>query len=165
MIIPPPPPTPTPHPPPPTPHPPPTPRPHPAHPHTKQWKIIENKTKHIFTIFQHLKLTFESLDLESHSTCRFDAVKIYKPGQTDPLLVACGNVCSPTLLLNSSAALVVFKTDHSQGRNGFRLRYETVSPSEYLFSATGQSTCDVNILSYWNGFATSYWCNNYVMSN
>ena len=137
--------------------------------------MMENKTNHDFTIFQHLKLTFESLDLESHSTCGYDAVKIYKPGQTDPLLVVCGDVCSPTLLLNSSAAHVVFETDRSQAGNGFRLRYETVSPSEYICSQNCYWSVDM-LMAWWKrdssvstkdsrlfSIKAAMWCSSYII--
>ena len=81
---------------------------------------------------QYLQLSFESLDLEANAQCNGDSVSVYAPGSSTALATACGNTCSPTIVVPSSSATVIFTSDAAVSASGFRLTYSLVQPGTIL---------------------------------
>lgn len=75
-----------------------------------------------------INLTFNSFELESSSTCRYDYVKVYDGDNTNFPLVGtfCGNSI-PTYFVSSGNFLTIhFVTDSSVQRQGFNATYRAV---------------------------------------
>ncbi|XP_063063043.1 cubilin [Engraulis encrasicolus] len=75
-----------------------------------------------------LNLTFTTFDLEAHSTCRYDYVKIYDGDSSIYPLVGtfCGNVVPASFLSSGNFLTFHFVTDGSVSRAGFNVTYTAV---------------------------------------
>jgi len=71
-----------------------------------------------------IKLTFESFDLESHSRCKYDYVKITFESEEEKY---CGSSMPSPIISSGNTMTVVFHSDYSVNRNGFRAIWETVA--------------------------------------
>nr|XP_046916877.1 tolloid-like protein 1 isoform X2 [Dermatophagoides farinae] len=91
----------------------------------------------IATLGHRIKIVFEDFELEPQQECAYDFVAIYDgdtpSGQT--LGRFCGSKEPHPLVSSSNKALMVFKTDASVQRKGFKARYYTVCGGRLL--ATG----------------------------
>ncbi|KAH9413647.1 Bone morphogenetic protein 1 [Dermatophagoides pteronyssinus] len=98
----------------------------------------------VATLGHRIKIVFEDFDLEPQQECAYDFVTIYdgdsSSGQT--LGRFCGSKEPHPLVSSTNKALMIFKTDASVQRKGFKARYYTVcggrlmatSSIEYLYS-------------------------------
>merc|ERR550539_707094 len=74
---------------------------------------------------QRIKLTFESFELESHSRCKHDFVKIsHGSGQPEKY---CGSSKPDPIISSGSTMTVSFHSDESENQNGFRAIWEAVA--------------------------------------
>ena len=71
-----------------------------------------------------IKLTFESFDLESHSGCKYDYVTISFESEEEKY---CGSSMPSPIISSGNTMTVVFHSDYSVNRNGFRAIWETVA--------------------------------------
>ena len=82
-----------------------------------------------------ITLYFQRFNLESHSNCMYDAVKIYdglstsapQLGRTEGF---CGISIPPTLTSSGNSLLIVFHSDNIVTRSGFEIFY--TSKSSYI---------------------------------
>uniref|UniRef100_A0A665V841 Cubilin n=1 Tax=Echeneis naucrates TaxID=173247 RepID=A0A665V841_ECHNA len=75
-----------------------------------------------------INLTFESFDLESSSTCRYDSIKVYDGDNTNFLLVGtfCGNSIPSYFVSSGNFLTIHFVTDGSVQRRGFNATYRAL---------------------------------------
>lgn len=81
----------------------------------------------VATLGHRIKIVFEDFDLEPQQECAYDFVTIYdgdsSSGQT--LGRFCGSKEPHPLVSSTNKALMIFKTDASVQRKGFKARYYT----------------------------------------
>ncbi|XP_072307339.1 cubilin [Eucyclogobius newberryi] len=80
-----------------------------------------------------IDLRFNQFDLEASSSCRYDYVAVYDGSSTwAPLLGAfCGSQLPPALRSSSNHLYLVFKTDSSVSKDGWRATYsQTLGPAQ-----------------------------------
>ena len=77
-----------------------------------------------------IKLTFESFDLESHSRCKYDYVKITFESEEEKY---CGSSMPSPIISSGNTMTVVFHSDYSVNRNGFKATWEAVETSGKVF--------------------------------
>ena len=75
-------------------------------------------------------LTFESFDLESHSSCVYDYVKISFGSVEEKY---CGSSKPSPIISSGNTMTVVFHSDYSVNRNGFKATWEAVETSGKVF--------------------------------
>ena len=75
-------------------------------------------------------LTFESFDLESHSSCVYDYVKITFGSVEEKY---CGSSKPSPIVSSGNTMTVVFHSDQSVNRNGFKATWEAVETSGTFF--------------------------------
>lgn len=81
-----------------------------------------------------IKLHFESFSLEEGPDCMFDYIEIFDGSRdTDPKFGRwCSSNVPPDTISTANAMLIVFKTDFSGNRAGFKAKYEI--GNSFLFS-------------------------------
>ena len=72
---------------------------------------------------QRIMLTFESFALESHSSCRYDYVLVSYGSVQQKY---CGSNKPGPIISTGNTMRVVFHSDYSVNRNGFRAIWEAV---------------------------------------
>ena len=68
-------------------------------------------------------LTFDSFDLEGHSSCRYDYVKVSHGSVEEKY---CGSSKPDPIISSGNTMTVLFHSDQSVNGNGFRAIWETV---------------------------------------
>ena len=84
----------------------------------------------LFQNVQKLRLTFEELDVVSDAACRYDLVQIYEGTLATPLVMLCGDTCTPTVIVPSGSARVTFTTDYAAVSSGFKLNFDLFDPGK-----------------------------------
>ena len=69
-------------------------------------------------------LTFESFDLQSHSSCRYDYVYIVSYGSDRQKY--CGSNKPSPIISSDNKMVVIFHTDGSEVGNGFKATWKAV---------------------------------------
>lgn len=75
---------------------------------------------------QVIDIVFETLDIEPHANCAYDSVKIYDGSDANaPVLgVYCGQSIPPQITSTANQLFIVFKSDSSVQKTGFRMHYQ-----------------------------------------
>ncbi|XP_022668300.1 tolloid-like protein 1 isoform X2 [Varroa destructor] len=75
-----------------------------------------------------LKLVFDDFELEPHQECSYDSLSVYDGENTDSssLGIFCGARAPHPLLSSNNKMYLVFKSDASVSRKGFKARHSTV---------------------------------------
>ena len=76
-----------------------------------------------------IKLTFESFDLESHSRCKYDYVKI-SFGSVEKKY--CGSTKPSPIISSGNTMMVTFHSDGSTNGNRFKATWEAVETGKYF---------------------------------
>ncbi|KAI0218535.1 Exoskeleton protein RP43 [Lamellibrachia satsuma] len=86
------------------------------------WKIQAPSGKRV-------RLRFDSFYLESHSSCRYDSVKIYDGTSASARMlgVYCGSNLPADIVSTGNSLYVKFRSDSSVTKAGFRIRYSVAS--------------------------------------
>ena len=86
---------------------------------------------------QHIKLTFNTFQLESCLDCQCDFVEIFDVIGNRPTSLGkfCGSSLPGPFFSSKQALKVVFSSDHGNGFSGFTATYSSVLPGAGLFSA------------------------------
>ena len=86
---------------------------------------------------QHIKLTFNTFQLESCLDCQCDFVEIFDVigNRRTSLGKFCGSSLPGPFFSSKQALKVVFSSDHGNGFSGFTATYSSVLPGAGLFSA------------------------------
>ena len=86
---------------------------------------------------QHIKLTFNTFQLESCLDCQCDFVEIFDVigNRHTSLGKFCGSSLPGPFFSSKQALKVVFSSDHGNGFSGFTATYSSVLPGAGLFSA------------------------------
>merc|ERR1712110_903008 len=101
---------------------------------------------------QKIKLTFESFDLESHSSCVYDYVKISFGSDEEKY---CGSSKPSPIISSGNTMTVVFHSDYSVNRNGFKATWEAVEISGEIQSPNYPAVYPHNLDETWNLEAAS----------
>ncbi|XP_046553793.1 cubilin-like [Haliotis rubra] len=85
----------------------------------------------ITTVHSHIKISITSLDIESHTNCDYDYLRIIDGSSSisSTLATLCGSQTS-TYFSSGSSAVVKFHSDGSTSGKGFRLTYSGVAQSQ-----------------------------------
>lgn len=80
-----------------------------------------------------IKVHFESFNLEEGPSCIFDYVEIYDGSHdSDPLVGRwCGSGIPPDFQSTGNSLLIIFKTDFSGARDGFKLKYDVACGGKF----------------------------------
>jgi len=73
-------------------------------------------------------IEFSSFDLEDHSTCLYDWVMIIDGDGSVLMPSKCGSEIPAPVTTNTNTAVVMFHSDGSETRQGFKLKWSTVAP-------------------------------------
>ena len=81
-------------------------------------------------LLQRVQLHFVSFDVEAHSRCNYDSVRIYDGrGTSAPLMrTICGDSLPGDVTSSGNTMFVRFQTDGSATRSGFSIYYSTFIP-------------------------------------
>ena len=79
---------------------------------------------------QRIMLTFESFDIEAHADCVLDYVQV-SFGSHDQKY--CGSDKPSTIISSGNRMRIVFHSDHSVTKDGFKATWKAVKTSGMLF--------------------------------
>jgi len=82
-------------------------------------------------------IEFSSFDLEDHSTCLYDWVMIIDGDGSVLMPSKCGSEIPAPVTTNTNTAVVIFHSDHSVNKPGFRLQWKTVASVKSGIIITG----------------------------
>ena len=88
------------------------------------------------SLHQVAAIEFEDFDVEPQAQCRYDALTVYNgPDENEPILAKlCGPNIPRDLRGKTNELFVVFTSDHSVQKKGFKARYSAKEPiSKFLF--------------------------------
>ena len=77
-------------------------------------------------------LTFESFDIEAHSSCSNDYVQVSFGSDEQKY---CGSNKPSPIISSDNRMTVIFRSDYSEARNGFKATWKAVQPG-MLFGVT-----------------------------
>ncbi|XP_077993791.1 cubilin-like [Glandiceps talaboti] len=118
-------------------------------PHLERYKGGQNCTWYITVSSDMIvELKWQMMDIEAHSSCRYDSVQVFDGHTTTGLSLSgplCGTTLPQSIISNSNRVLVNFVSDSSVAGAGFRLAYRaTYGPSHGcggdLTDSSGQFT-------------------------
>ena len=82
-----------------------------------------------------VRITFLAFDLEHDTTCSYDFLKIFDGPTSNSTQIGttmCGNISPDPIESTQSFAHLVFKSDSTNARTGFRLRVEDPGNNSFL---------------------------------
>merc|ERR1712112_153377 len=85
---------------------------------TDNIEVAEGKT---------IKIKFTAFNVESHSSCRYDWVQIIDGDSTVLLSKTCGTTIPAEIRSKTNKVKVIFHTDHSETRSGWKLTWSLAS--------------------------------------
>ncbi|XP_072171274.1 protein SpAN-like [Diadema setosum] len=113
-------------------------------------------------------LTFVDMDIESHSTCNYDAVEVRTGDVSSPGLKFCGTTLPGEQVSTGNQLLVAFTSDYSVTRRGFKATYvinnpepPTTLPSMTTGLGEFVGTCGGDFLGNSGTMASPNYPNNY----
>lgn len=94
----------------------------------KAFNKCHNFKVSLLKFFQTIQLSFESFSVESEEACSYDSLTIHNGENENAIVVEklCGSDRPEDIPSTSSHLYLIFKTDESEGRAGFSLRYEFI---------------------------------------
>jgi len=79
---------------------------------------------------QVLRLEFMAFDVEEHTRCGYDHLKIIDGDGTILMKKTCGNTLPPVLISKTNKVNLVFETDSTKTMSGWRVKWSAITPKK-----------------------------------